>query len=245
MASLLLSLSLQAQVYVAPRIGYSLGLANQVLGFEVDGTRQIQHTGTLGQGFNGGIALGVMVTDNIGIELGAAYFLGAERQLVTQSGPEATNAFAQTQQLRITPALLLTTGSEGPAPYLRLGALLPVTGKTSLRQESGNTVSEAEFVGRFSVGLDAALGVSIPLSDQLSVFAELNFISLNILRRSSEVVRYEVGGQDFLDQLPDTQRNVEYVDEVDLATPVPGEQLTTSSPYSSSGLNLGVKIHLN
>ena len=246
LTTLLLGLSMQAQVYVAPRVGFALGLSNHILGFEVDGSTQIQQIGSLGQGLNGGLVLGIMVTENIGLELGAAYFLGTERQVVTQSGSEANNVFAQPQQLRLMPAVVFTTGAdEGPAPYARIGALLPVSGKTTLRQESGMTISEAEFRGRFSIGLDAALGLEVPISDQLSFFGELNFIALNILRRSSEVVRYEVGGQDFLDQLPDTQRNVEYVDEVDLASPTPGEQLTSSSPYSSTGLNVGVKIKLN
>jgi hypothetical protein len=246
LTALLLGLSMQAQVYVAPRVGFALGLSNQVLGFEIEGSTQIQQTGSLGQGLNGGLVLGVMVTENIGIELGAAYFLGTERQIVTQSGPEATNAFAQPQQLRILPAVVFTTGAdEGPAPYARIGAVLPISGKTTVRQESGTTISEAEFRGRFSIGLDAALGLEVPINDQLSFFGELNFIALNILRNSSEVVRYEVGGQDFLDQLPETQRNIDYVDEVDLASPIPGEQLTSSSNYSSTGLNVGVKIKLN
>jgi hypothetical protein len=128
--------------------------------------------------------------------------------------------------------------------YSRIGAVLPLTGNTTLNSSNANGAGpgvslETETVasGRFSVGFAGALGYQFGLSDKLSIFGELEYISLAVKRASVEVTKYVVNGADVLSSLSDEQKNVTFEDETEI-----GESVLqgTSSNYSTVGINIGV-----
>lgn len=255
--ALVMGLSVAAQgVYVAPRAGYSLGLANNVLGNAMNAQSTSLLTGSLGGGFNTGLSVGYMITKEFGVELNAAYLFGAQQTMADVTLPtREVDAFAYTRQLRITPSVVLTTCRDGIAPYTRIGAVIPVWGKTTVEnttiENNVPSYSKMDISGRFSIGLNGALGLNVPVGERLGLFAEADFIALNIFRNESEVLAYTVGESDLLAQLPVSKVKTVFVDEMNAESNAngadvtrPANALTSASSYTAVGLNIGFRVRL-
>ncbi|NEW78324.1 MAG: hypothetical protein GZ086_02625 [Gelidibacter sp.] len=113
---------------------------------------------------------------------------------------------------------------------------------------------EQEFHGRIPIGFIGAMGYKHKLTDNLNLFAELEYLGINVTRDNSEYTKFtsvDVSGlgapttTTTLDQLPVSMKEFEYVDSlpvpyVNTDTTKPTKVLSEVVPYSSFGVNFGI-----
>ncbi len=262
--------SLKAQdAYVNVGVGYGFGYPNEVLGTEtsIDGSGNVTDKntyGTLGQGLSINVYPGLMLTNHLGLEMGFSYFLGSS---ITTDEFSMTNANtystrkAQSNQFRIIPTLVYSTGKEDMNWYGKFGLVLPVTGKTTVDIENGYTIGGAPFkeeissetTGSLSLGFRGAFGFEFNLSESLGFFAELNSTNLRIKQDHTSITSYTANGADQLSTAPTYAKEIDYVDELNpssnnsdynpnVNTGAAQEQLAQKTNFNSFGIGIGLKI---
>lgn len=245
-AAAMLSVGASAQLSLGLKAGYAFGANGMNLGTSTEGTKTTNVYGSYGQGIPVGLEVAYFFNDNIGVQLDAAFLIGTKvlNDETLTAGFE-DEIYTKTTQLRLSPQLVLKTDI---GIYGRIGAVLPVMGSTTRFASDQNgggpgvlSESEVKSKGKFSVGFVGVVGYQFNLSDQLSLFGEVEYIGLGIKRASTEITKFEVGGTDVLNTLPADQINQDYEDEVDAGSTT---ALSSKSQYSSIGLNIGVRFTL-
>lgn len=262
-AFLTLSAATAQSAYASLSVGYAAGTASDVIGTNYNVTSATAFTeknivGTYGGGIPVTLGLGFMFTEHLGIDLGINYFLGSVVTSDIQTtffGSESTTT-SQGNQIRVTPQLVVSTGSENTISfYAKTGFVLPVGGGTTFKVDaidasSGTpvtTVVEGESAGAFSFGYTGTFGASFNLSDKLSLFGELQGINLRLKGTSQTVTSYKVNGSEIVSTLPASVTTTNYVDSINETSNTdplqPTESLAETTNYSSIGFNLGVKFN--
>lgn len=245
--------------YASLSFGYAGGTSNEVLGLETDYTSALTFTeknieGTNGSGIPITLAGGYMFSEHLGLELGLNYFMGSEvtsSKTTTFYGDGSTTT-SKGSQIRILPQLVFSTGT-GSALELfgKTGIVLPVGGSTDFKVDAVNagipTIVEGTKIGQLSVGYTTTVGASYGISDNLSVFGELQYIGLRIKSESQIMNSYLVGGVEQISFFPTSSKETIYVDELsetsNLNITEPTEALRSTSNFNSLGINVGVKFN--
>jgi opacity protein-like surface antigen len=243
-AALFVASSVSAQFYAGLSAGYALGADKQVLGVETTSTSDINLYGSFGNGMNINLKLGYNFTDNLGFELGANYLLGSAQSILKNT---TTTAEAKSSGLRLSPQLTFRLEN---GLYSRMGLVVPVMGKTVSDVNVAYTGVEVKKVyeskGAFSVGFIGAIGYSYKLSDNLSVFGELEYLSLTIKQGTKTLTEYTYNGTDMMSTQTISDKETEYVDEVkatdNSSDDEPTKELASRAPFSSIGINIGVMM---
>ncbi len=281
-----------AQFYAGLSTGYSIGATPRVNGTEVKLNGSVLETtniyGSYGAGFNGTLKLGYFFNEHLGAELNLGYLNGAEQTkadvYLANYGME-TGAVAYSRMYRTTLSLVYRINN---GLYGRFGALIPLGGKTVVEANDRRVVEvpvgvhpetgvimapanvatdyEMEIHGTPTLGFAAALGYDYTLGENLSLFAELEYLGLAIRSNDSEYVKYnqkvdihlppELGGtvitdETTLEDLGDG-RYIDYVDSIkvpgdnwvdgdDYDNTKRGVDFKQSAPYDSFGFNIGIK----
>lgn len=214
------------------------------------------------QGVNFGLIVGYYFNQYLAVEVDANYLIGAE---FTARDEEDSDFFRSTtdyrtsaNMLRIIPALVISPGFEGLDPYARIGLVLGF-GQIEYRQSdvltdrqsntTNRTTQSSEFSGGLAWGINGSLGLRYALSDRLSLFGEVNLISMSYAPTRGELVEATDNGMDVLPFLPTSEKELELVDEIqeDFNNPRPDSEPTQALrqhfPFSSIGLNLGIVVH--
>jgi outer membrane protein W len=221
----------------------------------------VKGSGSLGKGIQAGAIIGYMFNPNIGAELGISYLFGGkiESKSEYQSGDYSnmSEATLSAKMLRFTPALKMTAGKGNVKPYLKTGLVVGVAGK--LKSESnytstgelneGTTEREGEAKGGISIGFAGALGADFMFTDNIGIFAEMGIITQSWAPKKWELTKYTVDGEDHLDDMTIHEKEIEFVDSYthtsgDYDENSPDEELKTYLPFSSVGVNIGIKITL-
>ena len=239
--------SLSAQFYAGLGVGYGLGVSSGVVGYEVsdDGNTTTNVYGSYGQGFNITGKAGFMFSDYLGAELGMDYFMGAAQtneKSKTNLVESSSNAFILAPQFVIKTEMGL---------YSRFGVVLPVAGATTTTgkyENYGGSGQDFEFEkesqGAFSMGVIAAVGYNYALSDNMDLYAELQYVGMSVKSGTSKFTKKTMGSTDLLDGANTKDIETEFVDSIDhTATQEddkPSQELAGESPFSSFGLNIGV-----
>lgn len=109
------------------------------------------------------------------------------------------------------------------------------------------TNAEQDFHGRIPLGFIAAFGYKHSLGENLNLFAELEYLGINVTRDNSEYTAFtsvDVSGlgapttTTTLDQLP--SKEITYVDSLANPNTDPSKALSSVAPYSSFGINVGI-----
>ncbi|GET29697.1 outer membrane beta-barrel protein [Prolixibacter sp. SD074] len=255
--------------YLKARGGYGWGVAKDGYYVDLnqgrvtaDGYQEQIYT-SIGAGIPVGISAGYYLNDNIGAELDFTYLIGKTVNVadynVPNSAGQEPNIDVYTHQYRVSPTIIMSTGhSKTFSVYTKVGFVLPVGGysmvNANITQLMPNPSDPTQMVpvadlkveqkiyGKFSLGFKGVLGVEYKLDEKMSVFTEIEGVYLNIKRKKMEVTRYEVNGQDALSTYPGAT-TVNYKDKIQVdqsGNPVnANEALSTTSPYSKQGINLG------
>lgn len=109
------------------------------------------------------------------------------------------------------------------------------------------TTVEQEYHGRVPLGFIAAFGYKYKLGENLNLFAELEYLGINVTRDTSEYTKYTsvdvsaLGAPTTtttLDQLP--TKEITYVDSLANPNYDSSKALSSVAPYSSFGINFGI-----
>lgn len=210
----------------------------------------INKPGTAGRGINAGLQLGYMFNEHFGIELNSYYFLTPDYIVSdsTQTNVDGSTSFYTTKsggyQIRLAPALVVKGGDGKFSPYAKFGIVAPIAGVVTAKRTSNDAVFvnpglnilglghtetpedfdlEAEFEGKFSLGIESSFGVNFELSDNLTLFGELNYVGLRVKRNKATVTKANVTMSDgeVIDVRPvlnigGVQAYTEFFDEVDV-----------------------------
>lgn len=243
-AALFMLTTASAQFSIGVKSGYAFPSHGNELGYKVNGTEVTTLYGTYGTGVPVSLELRYLFNEYLGVQLDASYLFGSKvinSEDVTPGSESKTTTV--TRQFRLTPQLVVQTPF---GLYTRVGAVLPLAGETTRTLEVANgggpgvkLENEVVAKGKFSAGVVGCLGYQQPLGDRLGIFAEFEYISLGIKRKSTEITKYTVGGVDVLPTVPEEIKNQEYEDKTNVGD---GKSQGTKAPYSSLGFNVGVRF---
>jgi hypothetical protein len=250
-------------LYVQVHGGYGLatsgtGASERVTtgsGFSTVTTETYKKVG-YGQGINAGLTVGTAIADNIAVELTGNYFLGSKQKVATatNSGGGSTKDEYSLKMIHIIPSLVLKTNNkDGANLYAKFGPSIGVGGKfkqVNTRVSGANTIEEiSQFSKGVSIGIQSAIGIDFPISDQLSFVAEFNFRNQNFSPKKGEITSYTQNGVDRLKNVyPDViDREFDFVKEIKSNTipdpNKPDQALKSYTSLSSAGLNIGVRFN--
>jgi len=240
--------SLSAQFYAGFGVGYGMGASKRANGIEITDNSTKNIYGSYGEGINANLKLGFMFSENIGFELGTSYLIGSAQ---TKEKSEYVLEEAKTSGLRLAPQLVVKLDN---GLYSRFGMIIPVMGKTIVTSSDDHyQVAPAVFVkkestveatGSFSMGFIGAIGYAYALSDNMDLFAEVEYIGMSIKSGTATLTQLDINGEDQLANMKTIQKEYEFVDEVmdtdNTNVNEPGKSLKQKAPFSSLGLNIGI-----
>lgn len=228
--------------------------------------------GTVGAGVKANLTAGYMFNPYIGAELGISYFHGDKTMIGRLRSPQVTSE--ENTYLRgfdVAPGIVITPNFKTINPYARMGLIVPIAGdltiETMARQTNGGgpgtdvmVEAKSEVKAKFSVGYFGAVGVNYPITDNLSIFGEVEIKNLSIKSKSAEIVEYAttaitngqsqlVPGQQLAD-LPVYEKRFDFTDAYDQSTTTPPNQdaprkiPTQYVNASGTGINVGIRFTL-
>lgn len=206
------------------------------------------------------LAGGYRINRHLAAELGVVAVVAPRsyKNVVRQEGPGGTGFTATAKQkaslpLLLTPALRVGTGGDKLDIYSRIGLALPLRNKlyvetteVSSGGSTGDTYSKAEFRNRMRLGIAYGLGAAWSFNSHVSVYGELNGLSMNMYTKKSELTEAKVGTQDILEGIPVYGRETEY--EFDYEGTVgtvpdytkPRKAAAYALPFSNVGFGFGI-----
>lgn len=264
----LFSVAAYSQFYINVGGGYNLGIANQSLLQNYESTDNIDKTEnvkiSLGKGLDFGLNLGYMFNSNLGIDLQCTYLLGDEATGEYKSTYTFFNTkyyeyekiSIKSQMFRINPSIIIASGFEKLDPYAKFGVILGFGSITSnyLDEEyeddqlQDKLVQEWKLNGGMAFGLSSSLGLMYHISDLISVYGELNLVGMSYAPTKGVMTEYTINGSDRLPDLTTDDKEIDFVDDITYdydnppSTAVPSRELKNYLPYSSIGLNIGVRF---
>jgi len=219
----------------------------------------------LGRGGSFGANIGYLFNDNVGVELHFSYLLGSPTNSSSSSefnyiigGMTQTETYTNKVQLsssmfRLAPVFVVQTQLNKITPYAKLGPVLSF-GKIILNQDQNNLgtimIQESKLNGGIAIGLDTRLGFLYQTDGAMAYFIEVHAMGLSYAPKKGELTKYVIDGEDQMPGLTTQQREVEFVDEIsydsntDLDPNKPDQTLAIAFPFSSIGVNVGVRIKL-
>ncbi|MBK9567081.1 MAG: hypothetical protein WAT22_13525 [Saprospiraceae bacterium] len=266
--AMMVSFAGKSQFYVSGGAGYTLGMPEQILGINTvqtsaTATSTTNNYGTYGAGTNLRLNLGYFFNDKLGVDLGFAYLMGKQQDVTTFTYAAANASSYQkatSTAIGFAPALVYKLNG---GLYGRFGIATKVGGKVDVdiygkQPFSGapttaytETKAKAEIHGQPPFGFIGALGYEISLG-KLGLFAEAEYLGINVKRKSLTMNEFDTSvyqnngtliqaGAATLEKLPPGNfKEVTYKESA--TSPQGAEQLSLVSPYSSLGINIGVKF---
>jgi len=274
--------SASAQYYVSASGGYSVSSAGVILGTSLNGDKSIAtvHKGSYGEGLNAQLRAGYFFNKTFGLELGLAYLHGADQNIDSyRTNVSATNVTSIVEWTKGTAhgrAYGLNLGlvyNFNDNVYGKFGAITKVGGATKAEFVKTTVTGfgpivatgKADYHGRVPLGFTATMGYKHKLTSNLNLFAELEYLGINVTRDTSEYTELAVaypaipagtlgGGQPAQTipastwhlgdanhpVFPTPKKDITYVDSLDPLNKDQSKALTSVVPYSSFGINVGI-----
>jgi len=110
-----------------------------------------------------------------------------------------------------------------------------------------------KYYGGYAIGAVASGGISYKIKNWLDVFAEAKIIALSYAPLKGKMTRYIdiANGINIVDTLPINETHVNFSNTIESSsnstpsTTEPSQQLKYHFPFSSWGVNVGVKLNFN
>lgn len=283
-AALIVATSASAQFYVSASGGYSIGSAGILTGTSLnsDWSEATNHYGSYGEGLNTQFRGGYFFSDMFGVELGLGYLHGEDQNISSYktnksdagvtSISEYTEGTAHARAYGLTAALVYNFNQN---IYGKIGAITKVGGKTEAEftkttpTQLGPVLATGatDYHGRIPLGFTAAIGYKYKLTDNLNLFAELEYLGINVTRDTSEftsltittppvpanalyagspampVSTWNLGDAPLVHPVFGTlyaPAEITYVDNLSTTNTDPSKALSSVAPYSSFGINFGI-----
>lgn len=174
-----------SQIYVKLGAGYNVDFNSVDIGTNtIISNSGVYHyeavIGTFGKGVNISGALGYNFSSYLACELDVIYKLPVEFELTLQAVSSYTAKNIITGSfLSFAPSVVINVPLDNVKPFMRLGLLaaLPAT-EYEISDNEGNS-AKGVFKGGVDFGLTGAAGILIPISNQISINAEIDFVSFD------------------------------------------------------------------
>lgn len=244
------SLSFAQSLYLRAGSGFGLSASpeNHTSWRELSGDREEYKSVKFsnGEGLYFNAALGYQLTSSAALELELNYLKGSSNEVSqsTQKVEYQGSAFTS------VPSLVLSTGWSIFNPYVRFGAILGFAGIDEKISMTGvasddspvNSTVELKYESTFSYGINASLGTYININDMFAVTVDVTSKSLSYSPSKVTIEKYLVNGVDRIHEIPQAQREREFVESYTSSEMNKG--LEQSRSFSSLVFGLGLKITL-
>jgi len=211
---------------------------------------------SLGKGFNFGGAFGYMFNKNLGAELGVSYLMGDKGETKFEHSKysrESVDHILYSRMLQFNPALLIESGLEKFDLYAKFGLILGMgyfMYEFEVNDDDDVTIWKTRYDGGLAVGFSTGIGASFRFNERLSLFGELNLVSLSYSPTRGKLTEATHNGTNMLPDLSVRSKETEYVDSFTVEKHItppedePRKELTQKFPFSSIGSYIGLKIDL-
>lgn len=250
--------------------GYALGSAS--LSDEINNSSTVGSIETItkadlkiGTGGNFGAAFGYSFNENIATELGINYYIGsksiAENKEEDQFSRDSYKLSFSGKMIMFSPTIVFSQSINGLKPYAKFGLIIGVGSvNTEMDFESTSIINPSakeygsmtsKFSGGIALGINSALGISYEINDRISVFGEIQNISLNYTPKQAEIIKSSENGVDNLSSLKTNERKTEFTDSytTDWSKPKdensPSKEIAPNIPFNNIGINIGMHINFN
>ena len=280
--AILVVTSVSAQSYISVSGGYAIGSSGVLMGtsLSADQSTAENHYGSFGEGLNTQLRLGHFFNDTFGVEVGFGYLQGADQvkdsyvyDAATKMVTEVVDAKAYGRAYGLSVALIYNFNEN---IYGKFGAVTKLGGRTGVEFTRTNatplgldivTKGEQDFHGRPPLGFTGALGYKYKISDRINLFAELEYLGMNVTRDNSEFTsltidlpaipanalgaghpgfpadRWTLGDAPLVHPVFGTfyaPTKTDYVDSLPVDNSDITQTLSETVPYSSFGINFGI-----
>jgi len=257
-AVLVVSAKSFGQFYVSAGGGYAMPMPQSVLGLAETSTTESNIYGTFGTGLNLKLNAGYFFNENLGFELGFTYLMGSNQDIDTYvNGADNSTTTATATAMGLAPTLIYKWDN---GLYGKFGFATKVGGQviaeTTAHDDMGSgytsdTAYTYEVNGKMPFGFTGAMGYEYSFNDNMGLFFELEYLGINVKRDTATMTAYNtvvkngstVVATYTLADVPADMKSIVFVDELTSSSPS-NAQLTEMSPYSSFGINIGIKYTL-
>ena len=224
-----------SQIYIKLGAGYNVDFNSVTIGTNTiisnSGVYNYEAVvGTFGKGVSISGALGYNFSTYLAGELDLIYKLPVEFEETLQAVSSYTARNTITGSFfGFAPSFVINVPLDKVKPFMKLGLLiaLPST-EYEITDSEGNKV-KGVFKGGVDFGLTGAAGILIPISDQISITAEIDFVSFDWKPDEVEVT--------------DTDGNTEVIKlENEYTSTDENRDGPVFIPFSNVGLNVGAQI---
>ncbi|MEO7991666.1 MAG: outer membrane beta-barrel protein [Chryseolinea sp.] len=247
--------------YVSFNVGYGLPMNAQSLeSIDFNSTTENGTATTyeeekvsLGKGLRATAAFGRMFTPYIGAEISVSYLMGGKSEAIQRD--DNSNYYNKltlsSSMISATPTIIFSAGLEKINPYAKIGFIVgSSTIKYAGDADNDGDIDKFEYKlnGGLAMGFSSSIGATYPLNEKMSLFGELNIISLSYAPTKGELVKASSDGQDLLPGATVSQKEIDFVDSYtyDNQNPPsddkPAQELKQYFSYGSIGINFGLKI---
>lgn len=269
-AMLFIAITTSAQFYISASGGYSFGAGEKVLGKEVDASGASKEIkGSYGEGTHIQLRTGYLFSEKIGMELGLGYLHGAEKQVNKFAvpfvdvkargrayGAALSGVYNVTNNFYVRAGVLTKIGGKTEVvgkvktklPVSIFNPAVPATVLADLDVEFTN-----DFKGKMPFGFTGAVGYKFPVADNLALFAEVDYMGINVTRDTSKLSSFSAtlaGNKVTRDQLVAGVKKLPAQNQAVFAPLLPllqdeakwgeGSLPSAQAPYSSIGINFGI-----
>ena len=206
---------------------------------------------SLGKGFNIGGTFGYMFNENIGADLGLTFLIGGKSKAKDEYVGGTTDYTLSAKMVRINPSLIIASGLKGINPYAKFGLIIG-SGSIEFLFEDHDGGAElnvrTKLNGGLAVGFTAGVGILYELADNMSFFGEISMINMSYSPTKGEIIEASYNGRDVLSDLTTNDKEVEFVNSytINYLNPPPDSEpdkdLKQQMPFSSLGINLGIRV---
>jgi hypothetical protein len=258
---LLIGITLQAQkIYIRGGLGIAVSTAasnnydfNTPAG---SATTATSHKQGIGSGLPFVLAGGYKMNDHFGIELGIDYFNGFSLQSKNTGQIYDMDSKWHGRMLSIVPAFVMSLPMDKLKPYARIGLKLGVMNNVIFQEHDMITneastydiQSKSKDYGGIAIGAQAAVGTDFVLSDQLSIFGEIQLDGISYSPKHGKYTEYIKNGTDQLGSLTVREKEWNYMKEATFSNSLPEDQpnelITRNFTFGNVGLVIGLKINL-
>ncbi|WP_426090385.1 outer membrane beta-barrel protein [Flavobacterium sp. DSR3-2] len=219
-----------------PTVGGNAALNKVYVGGKLVSEESV--TGSFGEGFRSGAAVGYRFNTRLGAEMGINYYSSADKTMAQtttdiifiSSGRPVYNfkSVGQISAFDLAPALVLFLGEQnGFEPYTKVGVLVPVYGDLEITTDAiaptgvaSPATAAIHSVDKVkpnpTVGFMAVLGTSYKLGKNISAFAELEYRNFTVHGKSKETTEFTMNGQNALAGRTEAQIHTNYVNRLDV-----------------------------
>jgi hypothetical protein len=258
-------------IYLRAGTGYGLPVATSVLGekdlnvYDPSSNDPYSYSNTVvtssyGSGFDFNFALGYKFNENFIFDLNVQYLIGNKVETsntyidkeLTYPGTEETITNTNIKGFLFNPAFIFSAGFGKAAPYGRFGVVIAsptITQNDSYYYDlDGINTRERTWVYNkgFGLGYQAAVGMNWKLTDKMDIYTEANFISMTFYPAEGNVTKYISDGNDLLDQLTVSQKQLKFEKTYDPQPQYDPESPTVVArkafPLSSLSAQVGIRF---